>query len=32
MFFTAVNPFFADQHREVEYDVTKPKVAVYENT
>ena len=31
VFFTAVNPMFVDQHKEVEYDLTKPRVAVYKN-
>ena len=31
VFFTAVNPMFGDQHREVEYDLTKPRIAVYKN-
>ena len=26
---TPVNPMFVDQHNEVEYDLTKPKFAVY---
>ena len=29
VFFTAVNPMFVDQHKEVEYDLTKPRIAVY---
>ena len=31
VFFTAVNPMFVDQHKEVEYDLTKPRIAVYKN-
>ena len=31
VFFTAVNAMFVDQHKEVEYDVTKPRIAVYKN-
>ena len=31
MFFTAVNPMFVDQHKEVEYDLTNPRIAVYKN-
>ena len=30
--FTAVNPMFVDQHEEVEYDLTKPRIAVYKHT
>ena len=29
MFFTAVNPMFVEQHKEVEHDLTKPRIAVY---
>ena len=29
VFFTAVNPTFIDHYRERDYDVTKPKIAVY---
>ena len=29
MFFTAVDPMFVDQHKEVEYDLTNPRIAVY---
>ena len=29
VFFTAVNPMFVDQHQEVEYDLTNPRIAVY---
>ena len=29
VFFTAVNPMFVDQHKEVEYDLTTPRIAVY---
>ena len=32
MFFTAVNPMFVDQHKEVEYDVTQPRNAVYKHS
>ena len=28
MFFTAVNPMFVDQHEEVEFDLTKSRIAV----
>ena len=31
MFLTAVNPMFVDQHKEVEYDLTKPRIAVYKD-
>ena len=31
MFFTAVNPMFADQHEEVEYDLTQRRIAVHQN-
>ena len=31
MFFTAVNPMLADQHKEVEYHLTNPRIAVYKN-
>ena len=31
MFFTAVKPIVVDQHKEVEYDVTKPRIAVYKD-
>ena len=31
MFFTAVNPMFIDHHREGDYDVTKPRIAVYKH-
>ena len=31
MFFTAVSPMIVDQHKEVEYDLTKPRIAVYKN-
>ena len=31
VFFTAVNPMFVDQHKEVEYDPTNPRIAVYNN-
>ena len=31
VFFTAVNPMFVDQHKEVEHDLTKPRIAVHEN-
>ena len=31
VFFTVVNPMFVDQHKEVEYDLTKPRIAVYKN-
>ena len=31
VFFTAVNPMFVDQHKEVEYDLTNPRIAVYKN-
>ena len=31
VFFTAVNPMFVDQHKEVEYHLTKPRIAVYRN-
>ena len=29
VFFTAVNPMLIDQHRERDYDVTKPRIAVH---
>ena len=29
VFFTAVNPMFVDQHEEVEFDLTNPRIAVY---
>ena len=29
--FTAVHPMFVDQHKEVEYDLTKPRIAVYKH-
>ena len=29
VFFTAVNPLFVDQHKDVEYDLTNPRIAVY---
>ena len=29
VFFTAVNPMFVDRHKEVEYDLTNPRIAVY---
>ena len=32
MFFTAVNPVRANQHKEVDFDLTKPRIAVYKNT
>ena len=32
MFFTAVNPMFIDHYRERDYDVTKPRIAVYKHT
>ena len=32
VFFTAVNPMLTDQHRERDYDVTKPRIAVYKHT
>ena len=32
VFFTAVNPMFIDQHRDRDYDVTKPRIAVYKHT
>ena len=31
MFFTAVNPMCIDHHREKDYDVTKPKIAVHKH-
>ena len=31
MFLTDVNPMFVGQHKEVEYDLTKPRIAVYKN-
>ena len=31
VFFTAVNPMFIDHYREKDYDVTKPRIAVYKN-
>ena len=31
VFFTAVNPMFVVQHKEVEYDLTNPRIAVYKN-
>ena len=31
VFFTAVNPMFVDQHKEVEYDLKKPRIAVCTN-
>ena len=31
MFFTAVKPMFIDQHGERDYDVTKPRIAVYKH-
>ena len=31
VFFTAVCPMFVDQHEEVEFDLTKPRIAVYNN-
>ena len=32
MSFTAVNPMLIDQHRERDYNVTKPRIAVYKHT
>ena len=32
VFFTAVNPVRANQHKEVDFDLTKPRIAVYKNT
>ena len=32
VFFTAVNPMFVDQHKEVEYDLPNPRTAVNKNT
>ena len=32
VFFTAVNPVRANQHKEVDFDRTKPRIAVYKNT
>ena len=32
MFFTAVNPMCVDQHKEAEYDLNDPRIAVYKNT
>ena len=32
MFFTAVNPMRVNQHEEVEYDLTNPRIAVYKHT
>ena len=32
VFFTAVNPMFMDHYREKDYDVTKPRIAVYKHT
>ena len=29
VFFTVVNPMFVDQHKEVECDLTNPRIAVY---
>ena len=29
VFFTAVNPMFAHPHKQQDYDVTKPRIAVY---
>ena len=31
VFFTAVNPVFTDHYRERDYDVTKPRIAVYKH-
>ena len=31
MFFTAVNPIFVDQHKDVEYELTNSRIAVYKN-
>ena len=31
VFFTVVSPMRVDQHKEVEYDLTKPRVAVFKN-
>ena len=31
VFFTAVNPMFIDQHKEVEYDLTNPRIAMYKS-
>ena len=31
VFFTAVNPMFVDEHKEVEYDLTNPRIAMYKN-
>ena len=31
MFFTTVNPIFVDLHTEVEYELAKPRIAVYKN-
>ena len=31
VFFTAVNPMYIDHHREKDYDVTQPRIAVYKN-
>ena len=30
VFFTAMNPMFVDQHKEVEYDLTNPRLALYQ--
>ena len=32
VFFAAVNPMFIDHYRERDYDVTKPRIAVYTHT
>ena len=32
VFFTAVNPMFVYQHKEVEYDPTNPRIAVYKQS
>ena len=32
VFFTAVNPMYIEHYREKDYDVTKPRIAVYTNT
>ena len=31
VFFAAVNPMYIDHHREKEYDVTQPRIAVYKH-
>ena len=32
VYFTTVNPMSVNQHEEVEYDLNKPRIAVYKNT